>query len=131
MMILLKDWRLLVESWKLLVHRIIHQHLPLLLKSLTMKVLILYGAVFTNLVYNYYHYYCILTTDIGICGNIVPHLKSYCSADALCKVSANGRKLLNCSCNVGYLGTGLICRSKYPGNLKLIEQLNITDFIRY
>ena len=78
-----------------------------------------YGAVFTNCTHSNNN--GIQTTDIGICGNnIVPHLKSSCSADALCNVSANGRNLLNCSCNVGYLGTGLICRSKYPGNLKLI-----------
>ena len=32
--------------------------------------------------------------------------------DALCKVSANGRRLLNCSCQNGFLGTGPICRGK-------------------
>ena len=39
-------------------------------------------------------------------------VKGDCSADALCKVSANGRRLLNCSCKDGFLGTGPICRGK-------------------
>ena len=51
-------------------------------------------------------------TATGVCGNNVPSLKSNCSVNALCEVSSNGRELVNCSCKVGYLGTGPICYSK-------------------
>lgn len=54
----------------------------------------------------------IVYADMGVCGNTVPSLKSDCSANALCKVSSNGRELINCSCKEGYLGTGPICHSK-------------------
>ena len=58
----------------------------------------------------------LLLLDRGACGNIVP-LKGNCSVDALCNVSSNGRRLLNCSCKNGFLGTGPICRSKYKINM--------------
>ena len=61
---------------------------------------------------NKFNILIIIIIDRGVCGNVVPGLKSMCSADALCEVSANGRELLNCSCKEGYLGTGLICLSK-------------------
>ena len=66
--------------------------------------------------------------DTGVCGNIVPHLNSNCSADALCKVSANGRELLNCFCKDGYLGRGLICLGRCPGNPQILLQRNLILF---
>ena len=56
-------------------------------------------------------YYII--TDEGICGNLLPLAIDNCSDNAICRVSSNGRELLDCYCRDGFLGNGFICRSKY------------------